>query len=74
MSTPEQLAAIREARGLLTTKEVAAYLNVSVSAVDKLRAHGAFPFVTYGKSIRYERSDIDIYIDNCKFVEDKPEA
>ena len=70
MSTKEQLAAIKTKRGLLTTKEAAAYMNVSVSAVDKLRRRGAFQTISYGKSIRFERSDIDTYIESCKFIDE----
>ena len=67
MSTPEELEAIKHDRGLLTTREVAAYMSISVSAVDKLRKRGAFPVINYGKSVRFERSDINDYIEVCKF-------
>ena len=55
-------------RTLLTTKEAAKYLNVSVSflAKDRMRG-GGIPYVKIGrKTIRYDRDELDKYLESRK--------
>lgn len=47
---------------LLTTKEVAAYLRVSKSYLDKLRVYGGGPkFLRFGRKILYRKADLDFW-------------
>lgn len=62
----EKLAYLSAERGLMTTREVAAYMHMSASGVDKIRREHGLPFVKIGKSVRFERKDIDRYIDSNK--------
>jgi len=52
---------------LLTEKEAARYLTRSVSSLRRGRRDGAGPkFLRIGRSIRYQRSQLDAYIDACE--------
>lgn len=64
--TPELAAAITELGGLFNIKQAAAYLNISVSAIENLRREGCFPTVKMGKIVRFDRDDLDVYIGNSK--------
>ncbi len=47
---------------LLTQREAAAYLGVSISSLERWRAKGIGPKVTwFGARPRYRRSDLDTY-------------
>ncbi len=47
---------------LLTVREAAAHLSLSVSSLNKRRLTGDTPpFVKLGKSVRYRRSDLDFW-------------
>jgi excisionase family DNA binding protein len=51
---------------LLTTPQVAALLNVSVSAVNKWRLYGRGPqYMKVGRVVRYRRADIAAYLESC---------
>ena len=67
-TTDAKLESLAEARDLMSTRDVAAYLNVSLSAIDNLRYKGRLAFIRVGKLVRFERSDVDNYIDSCKRV------
>lgn len=48
---------------LLTEKEVAAILRVSVSTLQQWRWRGiALPFLKVGSAVRYRRQDLDSYL------------
>jgi excisionase family DNA binding protein len=49
---------------LLTTKEAAKYLGLSVSTLNKLRLTGEGPaYFKLGRSVRYRLSDLDIWVE-----------
>ena len=48
--------------GLITAKQVAEYLNCSVSTVRRLVVNGGIPHFRLGKLIRFRRSDIDLWL------------
>jgi len=73
-TTDEQLGTLKAERGFMTTKEVAAYMSVSASAIEKMRRAGKLPYVKVGKIVRYERDDVDAYLDSCKVVESTTET
>lgn len=55
---------------LMTNKEAAAYLAIQPQTLDKWRMTGgenSIPFVKVGRSIRYQRSDLNNYIASRKF-------
>lgn len=49
---------------LLTKRDAAAHLRVSVRTVDRLVASGALPTVTVSSSTRIRRCDLEEYVDN----------
>jgi excisionase family DNA binding protein len=51
-----------ERKSLMTTHEVAQYLQVSVSTIKKKTASGNIPSVKLGRSVRYRPQDIFRYI------------
>lgn len=54
---------------MMTTKEAAQYLGVSVSFLEKDRVYRSrIPFVKLGKKrgIRYRQEDLDLYVLQCK--------
>ncbi len=51
---------------LFTEKEAAAYLGRTVSALREIRYAGNIPFVQYQRSIRYDISDLDTWIEKNK--------
>ena len=57
-------------RTLLTTKEAAKYLNVSESFLAKDRMRGGdIPYVKIGvKTIRYDKDELDKYLDSRKLL------
>ena len=52
--------------GLLNVKDVAEYLNVSVSMVRKLRRQGKLPAIMVGGSVRFAPADVEAYIEQRK--------
>ena len=51
---------------LLTAKEAAGYLSVSVSIVNKLRREGRLEATYICSDARYHVKDLDAYIDECR--------
>jgi predicted DNA-binding transcriptional regulator AlpA len=52
---------------LLTEREAACYLSRSRSSLRRDRNNGSGPgFIQIGRSIRYLRSDLDVYISACR--------
>ena len=54
--------------GLLTSKEAAELLRVSVSAVNKLRIDGSLPFVKLGGKIFYKKDALASYVEDQQLV------
>jgi excisionase family DNA binding protein len=52
---------------MMTKKEVAAYLHVSTSTVDRLTAKRLLPFVVVGGRRRFRENDILYYIASRSF-------
>jgi excisionase family DNA binding protein len=51
---------------LFTRDEVAAYLNIGTTFIEKLRRQGKLPsFQLSAKCVRYRKSDCDILLENC---------
>jgi excisionase family DNA binding protein len=55
----------KEAR-LMTVKEAASYLAVSVATLYTRVSHREIPFVKLGRSIRFDRADLDAMIEESK--------
>jgi len=54
---------------LFTEHEAACYLSRSRSSLRRDRKNGSGPgFVRFGRSIRYLRSELDVYISACSRV------
>lgn len=53
---------------LLTTKETAAILGIGKSTLDQDRLYGrlGLPFVRLGRTIRYRREDVEVFLQNLK--------
>lgn len=51
---------------LLSTVQAARYLSVSRWSVDRLRLSGDLPAITRFKHIRYDRRDLDAFIEHSK--------
>lgn len=49
---------------LLTGKEVAVLLRVSLSTVLKLRSEGKLPFVQIGRKVLYKKSAVDAFMND----------
>ncbi len=47
---------------LLTKKEAAERLRVSVRTIDRLRAREELRFVTVGRQVRFRAADLDTFI------------
>lgn len=47
---------------LSTAREIAAYLNCSVSTVRRLAADGKIPHYRLGKIVRFRRSEVDAWL------------
>jgi len=59
---------------LMTEKEAAAYLGVSVSGMRKWRAHQCGPkYARFGKIIRYRQSDLDAFVQSRIVTPESPE-
>jgi len=55
------------AREFLSRTQAAAYIGMKPNTLDKWRYQGEGPrFLKLGSAIRYERSDLDAYLDSCK--------
>lgn len=56
--------------GILTRKEAAAYLRISVRTLDKLAQDGEIPYSKLGKGLRsrvvYQRRDLDAYVERSR--------
>lgn len=55
---------------LLTRKEAAGYLRISVRTLDSLKSSGDLVFVRIGGKIVFDRRDLDEYIEQCKSQSD----
>lgn len=53
---------------LLTQKEAAKTLRVSLSGLDTLRRKDGLPFVKLGSRVYYREEDINEFIDNNRVV------
>ncbi|HEY4502099.1 MAG TPA: helix-turn-helix domain-containing protein [Candidatus Paceibacterota bacterium] len=51
---------------LLTIKEVASLLKVSVSSVRRLQQGRHIPFIKVGGSVRFLKTDIEGYLEKAK--------
>lgn len=51
---------------MLSKKEVANMLNVSISTVDRMMKRGDIPFHKFGVNVRFDRRDIEQYIEDTK--------
>jgi len=49
---------------LLTTKEAAAFLRLSPSAIYKLRTEGKIPFVQLGKKVFFKKESLVEYVND----------
>lgn len=47
---------------LLTPKEAAAYLNIGERTLWTITAEGTIPSIKLGRSVRYDRNDLDAFI------------
>ena len=55
------------AREFYGRQEAADYLGLKPNTMDKWRYQGGGPrFVKLGSAVRYERCDLDAFIDDCK--------
>jgi len=66
---------------LYTTREAAAYLNLAVTTLEIARLKGTLsarplPFIKMGKSVRYDISDLDAFIEarRIKSTSETPRA
>lgn len=58
------MSEVKERQPLATTREVAAYLNVTVQALHDMRHHGRAPKAAkVGRGLRWKWTDIDAWID-----------
>lgn len=64
--SPEINAAITALGGMFNIKQASSYLNVSISTVENLRREGCFPAVKMGKVVRFDRDDLDVYVNKSK--------
>ena len=53
-------------RRMLDYPHLATYLGVGVTKAKALAAEGAFPKVKIGGSVRFDRADVDSYIERIK--------
>lgn len=52
---------------LLTEKEMAAYLKITLQSVMRWRKEGVLPFFRISRSIRYRKSDVDrVLAEKCQ--------
>jgi len=54
--------------GLLTKREAAEFLRLSVSSLDKLRDSGAIPFVKLGKKVFFKKAALIDYVERQQFT------
>ena len=56
--------------GILTRKEAAVYLRISVRTLDELAQDGEIPYSKLGKGLRsrvvYQRRDLDAYVERSR--------
>jgi excisionase family DNA binding protein len=52
------MATIRNRESLLTTEEVAAFLNVSPATVRRLARIGELPALRVGRQLRFDRAEV----------------
>lgn len=51
---------------LLTTKEAAAFLRVSVSTLHKMRAEGVIPYVQFKRRVLFRSSTLQAFVANIE--------
>jgi excisionase family DNA binding protein len=51
---------------LLRTKQAAIYLGCSPCTIRRLAQNGAFPYIPEGSAWRFDRADLDRYIETAK--------
>jgi excisionase family DNA binding protein len=49
---------------LMLEEQLAAYLQISTRKIRALRAEGKLPFVKIGSLVRYQRKDIDVWLES----------
>ncbi len=54
--------------GLLTKKEAAEFLRVSISTIEKLRYDGSIPFVKLGKRVFFKKTALADYVERQQFT------
>lgn len=69
-ATDQELDALADEGGYLTTTQAAAYLSISVSSINKLREEGAFPFYKFGTIVRFKKGELDKYAESCALTFD----
>ena len=69
-STDQELEALTDEGGYLTTTQAAAYLSISVSSINKLREEGAFPFYKFGTIVRFKKDELNKYATTCALTFD----
>lgn len=52
--------------GLMTTKEAAKWLRISTRHLMTLAKHGKIPRIKMGAAARYDRRDLQAYVDSAK--------
>ena len=57
---------------LLTTKETAKYLKLSIRTIQTYREQGDLPFYQFGRVIRYKQSEIDQFLSKYKNIKPTP--
>lgn len=53
-------------RRLMSIRETAEYLSISTRHLWTITNSGQLPNIKMGKSVRYDRVDVDAYIERCK--------
>jgi excisionase family DNA binding protein len=54
--------------GLLTTKEAAAKLRISPSALHKLRMEGLITFIRIGRKVFYKEESLSEFVNNSQRI------
>ncbi len=56
-----------EQNGLMTVTDVAGYLGISKSSVYRMIEKRVIPFYKIRSGVRFERSDITTYLNQCRY-------
>lgn len=57
---------IQKGKEMLSKKEVAAYLGVSVSTIDRKMKSKEIPYHKLGRTVRFSKKEIEEYLERTK--------